>query len=80
MMTVERASELVNKLKGDDKYDLFGFFEQQLNPGHDVNGEPWSQWFARLCGFGIATQVKEITIEEALAFMYPGCGYNDTNN
>lgn len=74
-MTVERASELVNKLKGDDKIDLFCFFEQQLNPGRDVGGQPWSQWFAGLCGFGIASQVQEITVEEALAFMYP----NDTS-
>ncbi len=61
-MTVERASELVKALTGDEKIDLFCHFEAELNPFCPKTQEDkcaeWQEMFALMCGFGIATNVK----------------------
>lgn len=60
-MTIEKASELVKRANGDDRYELFSHFEELLNPHPPkINGEDndksagWQEMFAVLCGFGIA--------------------------
>ncbi len=47
-MTLERASELVKSLKGNEKIDLFCFFEQYFDLD-DLRRET----FAGMCGFGV---------------------------
>ena len=64
-MTIERISEILSKLDGMDRIDLFCHFEQLLNP-HPVQVDGvwnekaanWQEMFAQMCGYGIAKNVK----------------------
>lgn len=65
-MTIEKAAELVCKLTGKDKIDLFCHFEELLNPYPPKNAdgswnrkfEDWQITFANMCGFGSAYDAK----------------------
>ena len=59
MITVERAAELVNKLEDIDKVDLFCHFVEVL----DVQGKEAIEFFASLCGFGIAKNARIVEEE-----------------
>lgn len=59
-MTIEKAAELVSKLTGSDKVELFCHFEELLNP-FDPQSEESGDWccmFAEMCGYGIARNVS----------------------
>lgn len=61
MLTLERASEIVQKI--NDFYaaaDLFTYFEEILNPHSPEleEGRQWQAMFAGLCGFGVVSFVE----------------------
>jgi len=60
-MTVEKASELVSALReapdtGTAEYDLFEHFIDYFG----FTSQRKQEWFASLCGYGIARNIKHI--------------------
>jgi hypothetical protein len=68
MLTLEKASEIVSKLKGIEKIELFCHFEEILNPFPPVlkdgswnpQAAQWQEMFAEMCDFGIAKNATKI--------------------
>lgn len=54
-MTIERAAELVSALYGDEKIDLFVFFETHFGLNSFRR-----EVFASMCGFGVVADCYRV--------------------